>query len=105
MAIKQPPKVTTLSVEERTWRVNIETALGTDPVVTVWREAVTTDVDGTVVSREPVSTVQRTLSEVYRQTVNLVGGGTITLAQLSQAIADTADAWRTEDLADKNVLI
>ena len=64
MAINRGTKSLTVSTEERTWRVNIETPLGGDPVVTVWRELVTKDAEGNIIAKVPSETTSRSLSKV-----------------------------------------
>lgn len=97
MAIDQGTETTTLTSEERSWRINIETAKGADPVITVHREVVKSDASG-VVSKVPASSISRSLSATAAQTVT-VGTATFTVADLATAIAALADAWRKEDLA------
>jgi hypothetical protein len=99
MAIDQGTEVIALTSQERTWRINIETPKGGEPVVTVWRETVKTASDGSIISREGVGRpVERSLSAIAGQTYN-VGGKTYTTAEIAGAIAVIADAWRQEDIA------
>lgn len=95
MAINRGTKNVALSSEERTWRINIETPKGGDPVVTIYREIVTSDADG-IISKTPSSTVMRSLSATAAQSVK-VGSGTVTVGDVAALIADLADAWRNED--------
>lgn len=97
MAIDQGTETITLASEERTWRVNIETAKGGDPVVTVHRETVKSDSAG-VVSKAPAGTVTRSLSATSTQTVT-IGAKTLSVAELAMAVALLADMWRAEDLS------
>jgi hypothetical protein len=99
MAIGLGTAPLTVTTQERTWRVNIETALNADPVVTIWREVVKTAADGTLVSKEPSGIVSRSLSAVTDQTVTIPGTTTpLTMAQLAATIAAVADQWRGEDV-------
>ncbi len=102
MAIDQGTETMIIASQERTWRVNIETAKGEDPVVTVWREVVRTAPDGSVISRESAGDFSRSLSEVAAETITVPGSSpaiTLTMAQLAAAIAATADQWRLQDIA------
>jgi hypothetical protein len=97
MAIDQGTAAVTVSAQERTWRINIETPFGADPTITVQREEVKT-VDGVVISKTPNAVVTRGLSATAAQSLT-AGGVTVTMAQLAVIIAAAADTWRTEDLA------
>lgn len=98
MAIDQGTATLALKTEERTWRINIETPKGGDPVVTVHREIVRTGPDGAIISRDPAGTVQRGLSAVATES-HKVGGHTYSTAEVAGVIAAMADAWRQEDIA------
>lgn len=99
MAIDQGTETVLLVKEERTWRVNIETAKGADPVVTVFRERIMSAADGSVVSKDMAPTAERALSGIADHTVTVPGTDIVlTMAQVAAAIAATADLWRTEDI-------
>ncbi len=89
-----------LTKEERTWRINIDSPKGEDPVVTAWREIVRTAPDGTVISREQAGSIQRALSTVAENTIPVPGGNGMQLSieQLAATIAATADQWRQQDI-------
>lgn len=100
MAIEQGTETIAVTSQERTWRINIETAKGADPVVTAFREVVKTAADGSVISHEAASSAERKLSTVLKETITVPGTATVlTMAQLAATIAATADQWRTEDIA------
>jgi len=97
MAIDQGTATATIASQERTWRVNIETALGADPVVSIYREEVKT-VNGALLSKTPNAVVTRSLSATASQSFT-VGEKTYTMAELATVIAAAADTFRAEDLA------
>lgn len=99
MAIDQGTETLAITTQERTWRINIETPKGGDAVVTVHREKVRTYPDGTVISREMVAEVRRSLSATAAQQITL-GGNTYTVAEIAGVISAIADAWREEDIAN-----
>ena len=100
MAIDQGTATIAVTTSERTWRVNIETALGADPVVTVWRENVKKLADGSILAKEQAAIVTRSLSEVATQSITVPGTSiSLTMAQVAALIAAAADAWREADLA------
>lgn len=98
MAIDQGTETLTITTKERTWRINIETAKGGDPTVTVHRETVRTTPDGTIISKEPCGQVSRLLSVTAAQTFK-IGGAVYTMGEIAGVIAAIADAWRAEDIA------
>lgn len=99
MAIDQGTETVVVTTQERTWRINIETAMGADPVVSVYRETVKTDYDGTVVSKDRAPDVlPRNFSAVAKQSFT-VGGKTYGMAEIAGVIAFIADTWRQEDIA------
>ncbi|MDP1867011.1 MAG: hypothetical protein Q8L13_11810 [Bradyrhizobium sp.] len=87
----------TVKAQERSWRINIETPLGADPVVTVFREVVRTASDGAVIARDPAGSFDRSLSASADQ-VFTVSGNKYTVGEIAVVIAAIADAWRQEDL-------
>ncbi|MBW7968107.1 hypothetical protein [Bradyrhizobium sp. BR 10289] len=98
MAITQGTETIAVTTQERTWRVNIETPIGVDPTVTVYRETVRTAADGTLISRDGGVPVTRRLSEVAAKSYS-IGGKTLTGAEIAGLIASVADTWRQEDIA------
>lgn len=98
MAIDHGTVTIAVTSQERTWRINIETPQGADPVVTVYREVVKTAPDGSIISKETVGMVERSLTAVASQTFN-VGDHKYTTAEVAGVIAAVADVWRQEDIA------
>lgn len=98
MAIDQGSESLTLAVQERTWRLEIFTESGEDPVVRVHRETVRTGNDGTIVSRERGTVVERNFLSVAQQ-VFVIGGNEYTGAEIAGVVSAVADYWRAEDLA------
>lgn len=98
MSIDQGTATIAVKTEERTWRVNIETAKDADPVVTVWREIVRTAPDGSVISKEPSGSVTRGLTAIAAQSYT-IAGKSYTSAEIANVIAAIADTWRQEDIA------
>ena len=85
-----------LTIEWRTWRVEIFCEKGDVPRVVCHREKVWTRPDGTVAQRDrSVVTVARKLSQVASQEVAGITG-----ANLAAAIAAWADTWHDEDVAE-----
>jgi hypothetical protein len=97
MALALGTESVVVTSQERTWRINIETPLGGDPVVTIYRETVRTAVDGTLISRETAAGVSRSLSDVAAQSLS-VAGNKYTTAEIAGVIAAIADTWRQEDI-------
>jgi hypothetical protein len=101
MAISQGTVTLAITSQERSWRINIETAMGADPVVTVFRETVKTDASSKVISKEPAPQAQRALSVVAAETQPFTPAtpGVITAAELATLVAARADMWRAADIA------
>lgn len=97
MSIDQGTETIAIKTEERTWRINIETPKGGDPVVTVHREIVRTGPDGEIISQEPSGSVSRSLSVTAKQDFT-IGKKTYTTAEIAGAISVISDTWRTEDI-------
>lgn len=97
MAIDLGTENVVVTSQERTWRINIETPLGGDPVVTVFREMVRTAADGTVISKDTANRVSRSLSAAAAQSFT-VEGKNYTTAEIAGVIATVADVWRQEDI-------
>jgi hypothetical protein len=98
MAIDQGTETIAIKTQERTWRINIETPLGGDPVITSYRETVRTGPDGAVISREASVDTSRALSDVAAQAFK-VGGNSYTTIEIAAVVAAIADTWRQEDIA------
>jgi hypothetical protein len=99
MAIDQGTETLTVKTQERTWRINIESAMDTDYVFTVHRETVKTDPAGIVVSKvSNAIVVTRGVGAIADQEY-VVGGQTYTTQEIANVIAEMADTWRKEDLA------
>lgn len=94
MAIDLGSETQTISKQERTWRVNIETPRDTDPTVTVFREKVQTSPDGSVVYEN--NTINRSLSATAEQSFT-VNDKTYTTGEIAQVISAIADTWAQED--------
>jgi hypothetical protein len=98
MAITQGTETVALTIEERTWRLEIFIEKGTDPTVRAHREVVKTDAAGNVVAKDPSAVVERQLSKVASQSF-AIGGKTYTGAEIANVLAAVVDTWRQEDLA------
>lgn len=101
MAIDKGTETIAIISQERTWRVNIETAKGTDPFVTVLRETVQTAIDGSIISKTAAPPAERALSTVATENQPFTPSvaGQISGAELAKLIADRGDMWRTQDIA------
>lgn len=100
MAIDKGTSTITMKSQERTWRINIETPMNVDPTITIWREIVKTDSDGSLISKEQSVGVGRAFSAVGAQKVTVPRTSVVlTLEQLAETIAEIADMWRKEDIA------
>jgi hypothetical protein len=101
MAIDQGTATIAVTSQERTWRVNIETPKGCDPVVTAYRELVRTGPDGAIISKEPIGDTQRCASEVASEPQPFVPAvpGQVSGAELAALISARADMWRLADIA------
>lgn len=101
MASNQGTETVSVTTQERTWRVNIETARHADPVVTGYREIVRTASDGSLIAAEQAPQAERKLSAVAAQTLPFTAAtaGVITGLELAGLIAAWVDKWREEDIA------
>lgn len=87
-----------VTITERTWRIEIETERGDDPVIRVFREKLTMAEDGTVLLRDrDLPVVGRRLSEITDQKV-AVGAASYTGSEVAAVIAAMADAFRQQDI-------
>lgn len=98
MAIEQGTETVSLTSEERTWRVEIFTDKGIDPLVRVHRQVIKSTADGTILSVQDNAIVERLQSAVMNDSFT-AAGVTVTGAQLAALISQAADQWRAEDLA------
>lgn len=99
MAIEQGTETVTVTVEERTWRVEIFCEKGEDPTIRAHHQTVRSDGNGNVLSIENGAIVERRSSAIQGDTFTAVGIS-VTGAQLAELIAQAADQWRGEDLAE-----
>ena len=85
--------------EERTWRANIETPVGGNYAIQVYREIVDKDDEGKVVNvTKKAGVVERAAAAIASESVTLPsGGGTVTAAQILGALPLFFDRWATED--------
>lgn len=104
MSITEGTETIVLTIEERTWRLEIFTDKGVDPTVRAHREVVKTDASGNVISRETGVTVNRSLSQFASQSFT-VAGKSYTGAEIANLISAVADTWRQEDIAAAGVVL
>lgn len=88
----------TLSQQRRTWRINIESAIGTIPVLTAHRELVS-KVGDTVIAKDPSGNVTRSLAAVAAESITLHDGMVITPAHIAEALVALIERWEAADLA------
>jgi hypothetical protein len=98
MAIEQGTETVAVTSEERTWRVEIFTDKGIDPLVRVHRQVIKSLADGTVLSIQDNAIVERLQSAVMNDSFT-AAGVTVSGAALAALISQAADQWRAEDLA------
>lgn len=94
MALDIGTESVVLAVKERTWRIEIFTDLGIDPLLRAHSEKVWLRPDGSAAQREILSPVERRLSQISVQAFDGMTG-----AQLAATIAGATDALRLEDIA------
>jgi hypothetical protein len=101
MAIDQGTATIAVTSQERTWRVNIETPKGADPVVTAYRELVRTGPDGAIISKEMVGSTERAASQVATEMQPFTPAvpGQVSGTELAGLISARADMWRLADIA------
>ncbi len=97
MAIDQGTETVSISTQERTWRINIETPLGQTPVVTAFREIIKADSGGTIFARAIGIEVSRLADAVATEKFT-AAGATVTGAQLAALISKAVDQWRQQDI-------
>lgn len=88
----------TITKLRRTWRVQIETPLGADYVLTAFRENVSKSGEE-IISKEPAGSVVRSMSAAAIDAVTLQSGKTITGQELAEAIAAHIERWEDLDAA------
>lgn len=87
-----------VTIEERTWKIEIMCESGDDPIVRADRETVISTDDGTVLFRDRSARhTERRLSQVADQKF-MLGDSAITGLQLSSYIATAVDDFRKEDI-------
>jgi hypothetical protein len=97
MAISMGIKTVTSTLEERTWRTEVFTEKGQDPVVRGHRELVGIDPAGNVDSRDrSIPPVEFTLSSVLTETITLADGTVLTGAKMGEAISVWIDKKRQQ---------
>ncbi len=97
MAISLGSSSVTFESIRRTWRLNIETALGSDYFLTAHRELVKKD-GSNVISKDPnVGVVSRALSASAAETFTCQDDTVISVAHIAEALAGLVDRWETED--------
>lgn len=101
MAIDQGTATIAVTSQERTWRINIETPMGADPIVTAFRQVVKSAADGSVIAIDNASPAQRSLSSVATENQPFTPSvaGQVSGAELAALVASRADMWRAADIA------
>lgn len=84
---------TTLSINERTHRIELLSPLGRDAELVIYREKVWLDESGNVVRREEADKVLRTLAEIADMQIGSMTGG-----EMATQIAAAADLLRQQDI-------
>lgn len=97
MSITVASESVTLTTLRRTWRVQLETQLGTDYTLTAHRETVRKVGDTVVAKDQNAGVVSRALSVVADAEVTLHDGTVITPAHIAEALAAFIEAWEVED--------
>lgn len=99
MAISLGTESLTVSSQRRTWRIQIECAMGTDYKLQAFRELVRS-ANGEVLTKESAGVVQRGLQESITDEVTLQSGKKITVAELAEALVAHIEAWEIADLEE-----
>lgn len=92
----------TVNRQVRTWRTNIESAYGTVPSVTAFRETLQiNEADQTVLSKVPSGQIQRSFSDAVANgdKVTLSDGTVLSIAQMAEAIPVFIELWAAQDAA------
>ena len=87
------------TVEERTWRANIETPRGGDYSIQVYRQISYLDEDGEVVGKTELNTtpVSRMAKDIVKESVTLPDGTEVPAALILAALPLFFDRWAEED--------
>lgn len=102
MAITKPIETKpAASVEERTWRANIETPRGGEYSIQVYRQFTHLDEDGEVVGEPKLSTktINRMAKDIAKESVTLGDGTVVPATLLFAALPLFFDRWAEEDAA------
>jgi hypothetical protein len=88
-----------VTLEERTWRANIETPRGGAYSIQVYRQQTKLDEDGAVVgeSKMLATPIQRLASAIQSESVTLGDNTVVTAAHILAALPLFFDRWATED--------
>jgi len=93
MAIEVGDVTVTVTVSERSWRMEVFADYGVDPLIRFHRERIGVQEDGAVASRAVLPVIERKLSAVVDQTV-----GGVTGQQLADLLSAWGDEWAAEDM-------
>lgn len=89
-----------LTAVRRTWRTNIESAVGAPVTITAHREELLRTEDLTIIKRDQnAGVVTRALSAVAGETVTLDDGTELTAVQVALAVEAFLEKWDAEDIA------
>lgn len=99
MATTLSTEVLTVTSERRTWRIQIESSVGTVPTLTAHRELVK-KVGADVLSKDQnAGVVNRSLAAVYSEEVICNDGTVVTPAHIAEALVQLIESWEIEDVA------
>lgn len=99
MAISIPITEQPSSMQESTWRTNLETPAGGAGSIQFYRETVGLDGNGAVVGQpaQNMQAISRQFDAVNEETADLASGNRITFAEVVEALAQFSDRWATAD--------
>lgn len=99
MAISVPITEQPSSMQEGTWRTNLETPSSGVHSVQFYRETVGLDGSGNVVGapQQSAIAITRQFDDINEETADLASGNRITFAEVVEALAQFSDRWATED--------
>jgi hypothetical protein len=102
MAVSVPVSEQPSSMQESTWRTNIETPSTGTHSIQFYRETVGLDASGNVVGtpQQNMQPVSRNFEDVNEETADLASGNRITFAEVVEALAQFGDRWSTENKED-----
>jgi hypothetical protein len=102
MAISVPVSEQPSSMQESTWRTNLETPAGGAGSIQFYRETVGLDASNNVVGKpqQNMQPVSRNFEDVNEETAELSSGNRITFAEVVEALSQFADDWSTADKED-----